>query len=657
MKRWYFTEKDMALCHDMILKPLKEKIATESVSLMAFPPKIKSIEHALKSCGDSITSKNLFRELTPLRDSFKKKARLISGLRKAIRSGDPAWMLMRDVAANPHRHNRWVHLACKRHMLDLIAAQQDDSTYLYDCNRARRPVSFSEQFICSTGSLAGQPLKFLEWQQFCCAMVYGWRLRKDQSRRRYQYVYIEIPRKNGKTGFVSPLGLYQLTYPPAGAKTEIYSVATKKDIAAVVWEGANDLLRSSAKWARHFRALHSKLIHVPTGSKWTPIGSDSKTLDGLRPEMAIMDELHAWPTRGLWDIFNSAFGSAFSPLIFQITTAGEIMDGICMEQRTRLTKILESVEDGSYNANKDDASFYFGCIWTIDIEDKWDNEDAWHKANPSLGTVKSLDEMRKVFAGAQGSDGARREFLLKQLNVWQRTGDNIWLDLEKWDECETQVTPFDYQAAWDRMRGLPCWFGADFSTSRDTTSLCAVADDPNDPDGVLVAWDFWLPGDELAARCNRDEKPYDLWAREHWLTLTEGNCIDINEIERAIVARRAEVQLVLMGYDPGYSQGAGIRLKNDHDFPIEGVAQGFKLSQPLQEIERLVLAGKLRHGGNPIARSHAGSAVLLKGDWRERLSKAKSKSRIDGIAALAMAMAARQESRQNPTTGSGMAFV
>lgn len=570
---------------------------------------------------------------------------------------DPAREFAEDVSANPHRHNKWVHLACRRHSLDLSFSREEGSDWFYDCRLARRPVLFAEQFTCSTGSLAGQPMKFLAWQRFCCAQVYGWRLRKAQARRRYQYVYIEIPRKNGKTGFVSPLGVYQLAYPPAGAKTEIYSVATKKDIAAVVWEGANDLLRSSPTWAKCFRALHSKLIHVPTGSRWTPIGSDSKTLDGLRPELAIMDELHAWPTRGLWDIFNSAFGSAFSPLIFQITTAGEILDGICIEQRTRVTEILESVEDGSYDGKRGDQPFYFGCIWTIDADDKWDNEDAWFKANPSLGTVKSLDEMRKVFAGAQGSDGARREFLLKQLNVWQRTGDKIWLDLERWDECEQQGRKFDYESAWERMKGLPCWFGFDGSTSRDTTSLCCIADDPNDSDSILVAWDFWLPGEGLAARCNRDEKPYDLWARDKWLSLTGGNCIDINEIERRIVARRAMVQLVMMGFDQGSSQGIGIRLKNDHDFPIESVAQGFKLSQPLQEIERLVLAGKLKHGGNPIARSHAGAAVLLKGDWRERLSKAKSKARIDGIAALAMAMAARQESKANPVpTGNPFLF-
>jgi phage terminase large subunit-like protein len=569
---------------------------------------------------------------------------------------DPARAFGNDVAGNPERHNRWVHLACRRHTLDLVASRNKSFPFVYDCAKGRRPSEFAEQFTCATGSLAGKPIVFLGWQRFCVAMVYGWRERANPLKRRFMYAYVEVPRKNGKTGFVSPLGLYSLAYPPAGSKIEVYSVATKKDIAAVVWEGAKDLLRLSAGWSKVFRALYTKLIHVKTDSRWTPIGSDSTTLDGLRPELAIMDELHAWPSRKLWDQFNDALGTAFSPIIFQITTAGEITEGICIEQRNRVTAILESVEKGEYNGRMDDEPFYFGAIWTIDKGDNWESEDVWHKANPSLGTVKALSYMRKMHAGAKKSEGARRTFLLKQLNIWQSGVEERFLDMDKWRACHVDE-PISNIEIWAKFRGQRCWFGLDPSSRRDITALCCIAEDPDNPEQIMVAWDFWVPGENFDGRIAMENLPYDAWCRDGWVKQTEGVAIDINAIKEQVLFRNGQVDLVTMGYDPGCSQGIGIALKNDHSLPVAEVPQGFWLTEPLNEIGRLVDAGKLRHYGNPVAEAHASRAVAIQGDSRIKLSKGKSKVRIDGIAALAMAFAARQASQANPDTSGQNPFA
>ena len=239
---------------------------------------------------------------------------------KAYGADDPCRPFAEHVAAHPEQHNRWVHLACRRHGLDLGFSKSPSYPYVFDEAKGRRPAAFAAQFLGLEGPLAGQPLVFLAWQNFITGNLYGWRLRADPRKRRFQYAHTEVPRKNGKTGFAAPIGNYQLANPPPKARCDVYSAATKKDQAKIVWKDACRLLRTAPEWASIFRKRVDTLTHVPSESIWTPVGSDSDTLDGLRPELVIMDETHKWPTRGLWDVFNDAFGAAFSPLIFQITT-------------------------------------------------------------------------------------------------------------------------------------------------------------------------------------------------------------------------------------------------------------------------------------------------------------------------------------------------
>jgi phage terminase large subunit-like protein len=228
--------------------------------------------------------------------------------------------------------------------------------------------------------------------------------------------------------------------------------------------------------------------------------------------------------------------------------------------------------------------------------------------------------------------------------------------MDAWRNCHAGDT-ISHRDTWERIRGLAAWLGLDPSSARDITALCAIADDPSEEGAVIAVWDFWVPGENLAIRCAKEELPYDQWARDGWVKTTEGACIDINAIKEACLFRRDMLDLQTMGFDEGMSQGIGIALVNDHGYPAAKVGQGYWLSPALQEIERLTLAGKLKHFGNPVARAHANAAVVFRGDSRIKLSKGKSKSRIDGMAALAMAMAARQASKSNPTMGAGISFV
>ena len=588
-----------------------------------------------------------------------------------VPSDCPARPFLRDVACHPHRHNRWVHLAARRHVIDLRSARDDpDYPFEYRPAKATVPISFAGQFCCLEGPLAGERIKLLSWQCFVYASVYGWCRRADPRKRRFAITYTTVPKKNGKTPFAATAGLYQLAYPPPNARCDVFSVATKKDQAKIVWKDARRMLGTAPAWAARFRRMHNRIIHGRSESEWEPVGSDSDTQDGLRPELVIMDELHAFKDRALFDIFAQAFGAAFSGLLFIITTAGDNPDGICKIQENRLRTILDAVAAGTYTGTDGDEANFWGCIWTIDDDDAWDDEAAWHKANPSLGTVKSIEEMRKLAHAAQTDEGARRIFLIKQLNQWQETGAERWIGPEAWAKCgpAAEVPSTKYQVpsskdqvtsgggharwCWERLRGRRVWGGLDMALTNDTNSLCFLADDEDDPEeqGVVAAWRSWVPRDDLPERCNRDNVPYDLYAREKWLTLTAGNVSDVNKIEADILQliEEYELDVAQTGFDPNYSQGAGVRLANDHGLPMLACRQNYGFyTKPINMAERLILRGRFGHGGNPLITRQAMACVLqIGGVGGKMLAQGKSTWRIDGMVAAMMALGLREMERE-----------
>jgi|GEM_PF-596552 len=606
----------------------------------------------------------------------------------AIAPDDPAMEFASMLLAEPEKHCRWVHLAVRRHCLDLRTVSAANSCgalagapspkggeaakspFVYNSRKAQRAIDYARHFKVYTGEQVGKPMTMLPWQKFVIAQTYGWRLAADPRKRRFNYVYIAVPRKNGKTGLAAPLGLFHMSHPPKGGEVKIYSVATKLDQAMLVWEDAVKLLRTSSLMSRgKFRERHKRLIHIPSSSEWRPLGSDKSTLDGLRPDFALMDELHAWKKRDLWDVINTAFSAAFSPLVFQITTAGDDRKGICGEQEDRVQKVLQLIEQGTYTFEKSrDCAHYFGVIWTIDRADKWQDEKVWAKANPSLGAIKNIEDMRNQAEAAKQSLGARREFLIKHLNQWQETGAERWLDPEKWKACRPQCNAdepppaLSVEESWERLRGKQVYCGLDLSATTDTSAFCAIAVDEvaralegrsgNDAaptmagHTVAASWQFWLPDNDLARRSRRDNVPYDIWAREGYLTLTPGEVVEIGQIEADIIAliEKYELDVVCLASDPWRFQGLGQRLADDHGLPVFLQPQSYNaMTEPLNELERLVVSGRLDHGANPIATEHALNAKLkiIGANGGRLIDKSQSNGRIDGLAALANAIGAR----------------
>ena len=364
-------------------------------------------------------------------------------------------------------------------------------------------------------------------------------------------------------------------------------------------------------------------------SVFKPLPANAESLDGLNPSVCMVDELHAHKTREVWDVMESALGARLQPLISAITTSGYILDGICTEIRGYLVMILRG--------DKIDDSF-FGYIYTLDEDDDPFDPAVWIKANPSLGSAKTIDYMRAQAAKAAELPSAKANFLTKDLNVWVN-GALSWFDIAVWDACGA---PFDRKS----LTGRKCFGGLDLASTQD---LCAFVltfppyaeDGEIDPAGEwFYVFFIFAPEAKVNTQEASDAAPYKKWAEQGWLIVTPGAVTDYTVIRDTIKAACKLFDVQDIAFDPWNATQIVNELLED-EIPMVQVAQNMAgLSPGAKQLERLVYGGRMRHGGNPVARWCASNVTLLL-DSNENIRPDKKKSRpngrIDPIVAACMA--------------------
>lgn len=518
-----------------------------------------------------------------------------------------------DVLAGKATACKWVRLFCERHEKDLKRGTKRG--LYFDEEEAERVLRFFDFLRHSKGEWGGQAFILSPWEQAYLWVLFGWR-KKDGSRR-FRISYLEVARKNGKSTLAAGVALYLLD----GDKepgAEVYSAATKRDQAKIVHGEACRMVRASTMLKQFITVRTDNMFVLDTNSKFEPLSSDYNSLDGLNIHGAIVDEVHAHKTRDLWDILETATGARRQPLMFAITTAGVSRQGICRELHDYLEKVLEgSLEDDSF----------CGIIFTLDEEDDYTDERVWVKANPNLGVSVKLDDLRDKIRKAREAPAALNAFLRLHMNVWTQA-ETRWIDPDAWAACGEQ-TPLE------DLRKEPCYAGLDLSSTTDISAF--VLKFPRT--GDALGW-FWIPEDEMEKRERRDRVPFSAWVLHGYVEATPGNVIDYEYIRQRIKQVASEFRgLREIGYDPWNATQLAIQLEED-GFQVVPVRQGFQtLSPAAKELEREIMSGELKHGGNPVLRWMAANVVLAI-DPAENIKpdKAKSAERIDGIVALCMAI-------------------
>jgi len=389
-----------------------------------------------------------------------------------------------DVVEGREVAGKFVRQACARHFHDLETCE--DRGFYLDQSEAQTWLDFFGFLRHSKGEWAGQPFQLGRWQQFIILSVFGWRWLDDRSRR-YKTAYNELARKNGKTTMLAGVGLGGLVL-DGEPGAEVYSIATKRDQARIVFEEADRMVKRSPELAALVNPFRTSLVVDATASKFEPLGADHNTLDGLNVHFGLVDELHAHKKPELYEVIETATGSRRQPLMFAITTAGSDQTTLCWEQHEYAEKILSGVlEDDSF----------FAFIATIDEGDRWDDEKVWLKSNPNLGVSVKIDKLREEVNAAKATPRKQNSVRRLRLNEWTRAETRL-LDLDRWDEGAGLLMPAEIEK---RNEGRPCYAGLDLSSTTDVSAFVAVWP-PEDPEeGTFdVACRFWIPGDNIQDR-------------------------------------------------------------------------------------------------------------------------------------------------------------
>lgn len=524
---------------------------------------------------------------------------------------------------------RWVQQACRRQLDDLVRFKGKASPYRFNpklADRDGRPFhpadnlcAFIERLPHVKGPLADEPILLEPWQLFILTTVFGWV--KPDGKRRFRRSYIEVPRGNAKSTLSSAVGLYMLSADSEGG-AEVYSLATTRDQARIVFGDAQTMARKSAGFRSRFGVdVGAHNIHVLTsGSKFEALSAEGSTLDGLNIHFGCIDELHAHKTRTVYDVVETGTGKRDNSLLWVITTAGSNRAGICYEVRTFVTKVLDGVI-------ADDSQF--GIIFGLDADDDWATEAALAKANPNWNTSVRPDVLLALQAKAMRLPSAVNNFKTKHLNEWVNA-DTAWLDMRAWDACA------DPGLDLDAFAGEPCWIGLDLASKIDIAALVLVFAHPGVDGGWAVFGRYWLPEATVVATENSQ---YAGWAHTGRLTVTPGNVIDFGWIEAELSELVSRFAVQAVAFDPFQATQLSTRMLAEGLPMIEMRPTVLNFSEPMKTLEALVLQKKLTHDGDPVLAWMA-SNVVAHLDAKDNIypRKERPENKIDGIVALIMAL-------------------
>lgn len=498
---------------------------------------------------------------------------------------------------------------------------------MFDAERAREHTEFLE-LLKLTGDFFGQPFRLLPWEREVIEQVYG--NVEEDGRRKYQYAYLEIPKKNGKTELIASLAIdHGLNDGPSG---QIYCCAAEREQASLVYMAAKQKIEQDEYLESVFRVVDSKkeIHNRETGTFIKVLSAEAYSKHGLNPTVVIFDELHALQKRDLWDVMTFGSGAARKEqLVWIITTAGDDPDrkSIGWEKHEYATKVL--------SGEIDDPTWFVRIYAAPESADIFD-ENVWRACNPSIGVTIDIENVRKEALAAKNSESAEKLFRWLRLNQWVALKRVGWLPITLWDRTQRDWTR-------EKLRGRRCYVGLDLSSVGDLTATAALFPPENGGEPWRFFLDAWIPEENMPEREARDHVPFRAWVKHGYVRATPGESVDYGCIA-------AHLDGLMRDYAVEYICADKWRIEflaalMDAEVPekkIITIPQTIEgMSPAMKELERMFHAGEIEHDENPCGRWCFGNVVVaMDGNENMKPHKGRSIDRIDPIVALINAMAA-----------------
>ena len=521
---------------------------------------------------------------------------------------------------------KWVKLACQRHLTDLRKSEKAKYPFRFDEAMAERVCNFIELMPHTKGKWTGTLIKLEPWQEFILTVLFGW-VHKSDGMRRFREMYLEVPRKNGKSIFAAAIGLYMLV--ADGEKgAEVYSGATTEKQAWEVFRPARLMAKKAEGFAEHYglSVNASNLSIIDAASKFEPIVGDPG--DGASPHCWITDEFHEHKTPVQYDAGITGMGARTQPLMLIITTSGSNLAGPCYDKRGQICKILESIP-GFENDE------IFGIIYTIDDEDDWADFKNWKKANPNYGVSVFEDYLRARHKEAMQRASRQNITRCKHLNQWMNA-DTAFFDMLAW-----RTKCLDVNIRLEQFVGKRCFLSLDLSSKHDPAAMTQLFPYENDKGEThYAAFGRYYLHEEAAE--GEQNTHYAGWAKEGWITLTPGNIIDYEYIKDDMRDLKSQFQIERITYDPFQATQLSTEMLAEGFPMVEYGATVEHFSQPMKELDALIIAGRIHHNGDPVLMWMM-SNVIAHHDKKDNVfpNKERPENKIDGaitlIANVAMA--------------------
>ena len=485
--------------------------------------------------------------------------------------------------------------------------------YVFDEKKSLRCIHFCERYCKqSKGKWNGKPLKLELFQKAFLQALFGF-VDKDTGFRKYRKAIFFVARKNGKSVLASAIATYMLTADYEGG-AEIYSVATKRDQSKIVWEEAKRMIRKSPALSKIIRCLVGGIYYDKTDSVFRALASDSNSLDGLNAHLVVADETHAWKDKNLLDVMYDSMSAREQPLLLETSTMGTIRQNVFDIEYDYASQVIDgTIQD----------EILLPVIYELDDEKEWTSEECWFKANPALGVIKSIKDLRDKVARAKSNPIELVNLLCKDFNIRQNSV-NAWLTF---DDLNNEEIYTEWKDSY-------CIGGCDLSSTTDLTcaTLLGVVKGK-----IRVKQMYWIPANSLEKKVIEDKIPYDIWVKNGLLRLSGDSKIDYHDVSKWFLeeVEQNDLRPLWVGYDSWNAQFWCDEMK-ENGFDMIEVRQGFKTeSAPLKQLKADLMDKKINYNNNPITKWNLSNAAIKTDDNENiMLSKEKSRQRIDGVASL-----------------------
>lgn len=509
--------------------------------------------------------------------------------------------------------NKWVKLACERHLKDLKRSKEDpDFPWKFDEEKGWRPIRFIEK-KCHPTKGSFKHLVMQPWQHFVVGSMFGW-INKSTGVRRYRESLIFVARKNGKTELESGLADYMAGFDGENGPN-VYFLANSQKQASLLYEGSRTMIQKSPWLSDRFVPNRSEIRYPKTGGKILAMSAEKNNKDGENVHFAVFDEIHEYQDYSLINVMRNSRGTRKQPLIVYITTAGYVLDGPLVDMVDQGHDTLDNYEDDINN-----RTFYY--LASLDDKEEVNDPKMWVKANPNIGLMQ-LADMITDFQNERRVPAQFADWLTKRFNIFSEVDELSYITPEI---LQKNTRHLDLE----ELRGRECVGGYDLSDTEDFTSACLEF--PLDDGGVFILEHSWIPH----ARYERDKNPERIrkWEHDGEVTIIPGDYVDYSYVLDWFNEQAQKYDITIIRYDPAKA----IRLNKELEeagFETDKVRQGFfTLGGAMQNFKELLLDGKVVFNEQSMFKWYLNNVHLRQDRNDNWLPTKTSQSRkIDGFAA------------------------